>query len=215
MVEDVSPLQSVGVRVAYEGGVTVGVPIGNDEYVLERTRTIVKEGGTDHLARCLANMPDKRAAALIITESLGQRTGYLERALDTEKSFEACRRAQWAYDKNPRATGRSGGTVVLSGGGCPDNRLTTPPPSPSTPFYRSGKAMEAGSAGRVDQGTKVEIKKSYIIAGVPHRDQPKNKRHRSRHVSTGVTDDILTAHHLNVQVFIEQNAPISQYETLL
>ena len=71
----------------------VGVPIGNDEYVLERAGEIVKEGGTDHLARCLANMPDKQAAALIVTQSLGQRTGYREWALDTELSREACRRA--------------------------------------------------------------------------------------------------------------------------
>ena len=62
----------------------VGVPIDNDEYVLERARGIVKEGGTDHLASCLANKPDKQSAILIITESVGQRTGYLQRALDTQ-----------------------------------------------------------------------------------------------------------------------------------
>ena len=82
----------------------VGGPIGNDEYVLERARVIFHEGGTDHLARCLANMPDKQAAALIVTESLEQRTGYLQRTLDAELSLEACRRtdngAQWAYDKS-------------------------------------------------------------------------------------------------------------------
>ena len=48
-------------------------------------------------------MPDKQAAALIVIESLGQRTGYLERVLDTELSLEECRRAdngaQWAYEK--------------------------------------------------------------------------------------------------------------------
>ena len=65
----------------------VGVPIGNDEYVLERAREIVKERATDHLERCLSNMPEKQAAALIVTESLGQRTGYLERALDLFVSF--------------------------------------------------------------------------------------------------------------------------------
>ena len=85
--EEISLLQSIDVRVAYEGRVTVvGVPIGNDEYVLERAREIGKEGGTDHLARCLPNKPDKQAAALIVTESLGQRTCYLERALDTDLS---------------------------------------------------------------------------------------------------------------------------------
>ena len=83
--EEISLLQSIDVRVAYEGGVTaVVVPIGNDECVLERAREIDEEGGTDHLARCLANMPDQQAVALIVTELLGQRTGYLE--LDTELS---------------------------------------------------------------------------------------------------------------------------------
>ena len=112
--EDISLLESVDVRVADEAGVTVvGVPIGTDEYVLERAREIVEKGDTDHLARCLTNMPDKLAAALIVIESLGQRTGYLKRALDTKLSLEACKRAdngaQWA-------TGRSGGTVVSPGG---------------------------------------------------------------------------------------------------
>ena len=49
--EDISLLESVDVCVADEAGVTVvGVPIGTDEYVLERAREIVKEGGTDHRA---------------------------------------------------------------------------------------------------------------------------------------------------------------------
>ena len=47
-------------------------------------------------------MPDKQAAALKAIESLGQRTSYLERALDTGLSLGACRRAdngaQWAYE---------------------------------------------------------------------------------------------------------------------
>ena len=89
-VEEISLLQNVDLRVAYEGGVTVvSVPIGDDEYALERAREIIEEGGTDYLARCLANMPDQQAVALIVTESLGQKTGYLERALDTELSLEA------------------------------------------------------------------------------------------------------------------------------
>ena len=67
----------------------VGVPIGTDEYVLERARETVKERGTDHVARCLANIPDKQAAVLIVIASLGQRTVYRERALDTELFFEA------------------------------------------------------------------------------------------------------------------------------
>ena len=79
----------------------VGVPIGTDEDVLDRAMILV--GGADRLARCLANMPDKQAAALIAIESLGQRSSYLERALDTRLSLEACRRAdngaQWAYER--------------------------------------------------------------------------------------------------------------------
>ena len=47
-----------------------GVAIGTDDYVLERTLEVVRDGGADRLARCLANMPDKQAAALIAIESL-------------------------------------------------------------------------------------------------------------------------------------------------
>ncbi|CAN0339095.1 unnamed protein product, partial [Laminaria digitata] len=66
--EEISLLESVGVRIAGEGGVTVvGVPIGTDEYVLERAMEVrvLRDDGTDRLVRCLANMPDKQAAALI------------------------------------------------------------------------------------------------------------------------------------------------------
>lgn len=79
------------------------MPIGTNECVLERATEVVKYGGQDRLARCLANMPDKRSAALVAIESLGQRTSYLERALDTGLPLEACSRADneapWAYEK--------------------------------------------------------------------------------------------------------------------
>ena len=52
----------------------VGVPIGTDENVLERALGVGRDGGADRLAFCLANMPDKNAAALIAIEPLGQRT---------------------------------------------------------------------------------------------------------------------------------------------
>ena len=42
-------------------------------------RFIVRDGGAGRLARCLANMPDKQMAALLATESLGQKTYYLGR----------------------------------------------------------------------------------------------------------------------------------------
>ena len=46
----------------------VGVPIGTDEDVLERAMEVVKDEGADRLARCLANMLDKQAAALTTIE---------------------------------------------------------------------------------------------------------------------------------------------------
>ena len=92
--EEISLLESVAVSITGEGGATVvGVPIGMDEYVLDRAMEVVRDGGADRLARCLAHMPDKQAAALIAIESLGQRASYLERALDTRLSLDACRRA--------------------------------------------------------------------------------------------------------------------------
>ena len=82
----------------------VGVPIGTDEYVLERASEVVRDGGADRLARCLANMSDKQAAALIANDSQRQRTSYLERALGTGFSLEACKMAdngtQWAYEES-------------------------------------------------------------------------------------------------------------------
>ena len=49
----------------------VGVPIGTDEYVLKRAVEVVRDEGADCLARCLSNVPDMQAAALIANESLG------------------------------------------------------------------------------------------------------------------------------------------------
>ena len=64
---------------------------------------VVRDGGADRLGRCLANMPNTQTAARIAVESLGQRTSYLERALNPGLPLEACRTAdngaQWTYDK--------------------------------------------------------------------------------------------------------------------
>ena len=98
----------------------VGVSIGTDDYVLDRAIEVARDGGADRLARCLASVPDKQAAARIAIESLGQRTSYLERALDTGLSLEAFRRAdngaQVGVRKHPRATPSGGGTFVFPGG---------------------------------------------------------------------------------------------------
>ena len=74
-VEDISILDSVDVRIADKGEVTVvGVPIDTDEYAVERATEAVKDRGADFLARCLSNMTDKQAAALNAIESFGRRT---------------------------------------------------------------------------------------------------------------------------------------------
>ena len=70
-------------------------------------------------------MPVKQAAALIVIESLGQRTGYLERALDTELSLEACKwadnGAHWAYETILELLGAAEAQSVFQEG-CPDER---------------------------------------------------------------------------------------------
>ena len=89
---EISPLECVDVRIVGGGGAAVvGVPIGTDECVLERAMEVARNAGAGRHARCLADMPDKQAVALIAIEYLGQRTSYLGRALDTGLSLEACR----------------------------------------------------------------------------------------------------------------------------
>ena len=104
MVEDISLLEMVDVRIAEERGVpTVGVPIGTGECVVERAVKVMRDGGAGLLVRCLADMPDKQAAVLITNEPLGQRPNCLERVLGTSLNFARCRRAdykaQWAYER--------------------------------------------------------------------------------------------------------------------
>lgn len=62
----------------------VGVPIAPGENVVERTVGLVRDGDVGTLARCLADMPDKKAAALFTIECLGQRTRFLDHVLDTD-----------------------------------------------------------------------------------------------------------------------------------
>ena len=127
----------------------VGVPIGTDEYVLDRAMEVVRDGGANHLTRCLASMPDKQAEALIAIEWLGQRTRYLERALDTGLSLEACRRAdngaQRAYEKILELPGAAEAQSFFREG-CPNNQLKLQPhpeASQSTPFYVSRRVRAA------------------------------------------------------------------------
>ena len=43
----------------------VGIPIDTEDCLLERTMGVEQDGGADRLARGLANLPDKQAAAPI------------------------------------------------------------------------------------------------------------------------------------------------------
>ena len=50
------------------------------------------EGGADKLARMLARMPDKQVAHLVTAQSLTQRSGYIEKGIDHERTRKACER---------------------------------------------------------------------------------------------------------------------------
>ena len=75
-------------------------------------------------------MPDKQAATFIVIQSLRQRNGYLQRAVDTELSLEACRRAdngaQYAYEKMLKLLGEAEVQSFFHEG-CSDSRLTLRP----------------------------------------------------------------------------------------
>lgn len=73
--EETSLFESFDVCIAEEGGApVVAVPIGSVEYVVERAVGAgVRDGGDDRFARCLVDMPEKQAAALIAIGSLGQK----------------------------------------------------------------------------------------------------------------------------------------------
>ena len=78
--------------IAAEGLTVVGIPIGTDACVEERAMKKITEGGADELARMLARMPDKQVAHLITSQSLTQRSGYIERDIDHKLTREACER---------------------------------------------------------------------------------------------------------------------------
>lgn len=59
------------------------------------TRTL----GADYLGLGLAGMPDKQTTNLVATESVGQKTFYPERIMDTGSPLEACRRADNRYNR--------------------------------------------------------------------------------------------------------------------
>ena len=103
-LDEIAPLESVDVRIAARDGVkVVGVPIGTDAYAMENVAEIVKNGGTEQLARILPHMPDKQSASLIATGSMVQGIACIERVMDPESSLPACQKADnstlWMLEK--------------------------------------------------------------------------------------------------------------------
>ena len=135
---------------------TVGsVPIGTDEYVLERASKLVRDRRADHIACCLDNMSDKQAAVLIAIESPRQTTSYGERTLDTGLSLEACRRVQTTgrsgRTKKSSSSTSSEGTVILPGGVPRESADYEPSPaSPSTSFHESERVRDAVDGGKAN-----------------------------------------------------------------
>ena len=70
---------------------------------------VVRDGGADHLARCLANMPDKQAAALTAIESLGQKHAEEQ---TTERNGRTKRSWSFTERKKHRRFSRRGAPVI-------------------------------------------------------------------------------------------------------
>ena len=140
----------------------LSTPIGTEVSVRGRAREVVRDGGADPLARCLANMPVKEAAALIDVEYRRQLTSYPERALDPGLPLKACKRTgsgtQWPYDKNPRDTGRDDGTVDVPRGVPGESADSqTLRAAPRTPFGGGGRARAAVDESEENVGIHREL----------------------------------------------------------
>ena len=85
-------LSEAGLPIAEEGITVVGIPIGTDAYVEECAMKKITEGGADKLARMLAHMRDKQVAHVVTSQSLTQRSGYIERGVDHKLAKKACER---------------------------------------------------------------------------------------------------------------------------
>ena len=87
-------LNEAGLSIAEEGTTVVGIPIGTDAYVEECTMKKTTPGGADRLARMLARTPGKEVAHLVASQSLTQRSGYIERGVDHKLAKKACERLE-------------------------------------------------------------------------------------------------------------------------
>lgn len=92
--KDISLLAAVGVCTADEGGIKVErVPVGADDFAIESTIGIVRDGGGGTARADAATIvPDKQAAKHIATGFMVRRTAYVEWMMDPKLSLPACRR---------------------------------------------------------------------------------------------------------------------------
>lgn len=101
----------------------------------------------------LPRMEDRQVAHLILTQSLAQRTGYIERGTGTALSLEACERlnngGQCAFEKGLEIEGVAEEDAFF-GSGCPSDSLklqiTVPPTGTSTLIDR-GRGSWTASVG--------------------------------------------------------------------
>ena len=127
--EQIALLEGIGVNIAERGGAKVlGVPVGTDGYERESAiMEMVRNGGAEQLARMLSRMADMQSANLIATDSMVQRTSYLERAIDPELSLATCQKADgnnlWMLEKLLDVPGAAQESPFFADG-CPTNMLT-------------------------------------------------------------------------------------------
>ena len=124
----------------------MGVPIGTDEYARESAMEVVRNGGSEQLARMLSRMPEKQSASLIATGSMVQRTSYLKRVMDPELSLAACKKADgnslWMLEKLLDFPGTAGESSFFADG-CPTIMLTLQPHQQA----QAGQSTGAGGFG--------------------------------------------------------------------
>jgi len=116
-----SLLAEVGISLATEGGVvTVGVPVGSDDFVRSHAEGSIARLRCPQLARHLAGMAadHTQAALLVATQSLSRRLGYLARTVDPRLLGPTARRydalCSWTLEQVMDLPGAAPADVFLA-----------------------------------------------------------------------------------------------------
>ena len=143
------------------------MPIGTDEYVRESAMEIVRNGGTEQLARISSRMPDKQSANLIAAVSMLQRTSYLERVMEPELSLATCKKADgnalWMLEKLLDFPGAAEESSFFADG-CPTNVLTL------QPHQQAQSSLSTGAGGfglSSAEARRVSASVESLVATVP------------------------------------------------